>query len=217
MTSDTVAGPEAAADLVRRMAAREIDLLIGTQIMAKGHHFPRLTMVGVVDADLGLSGGDLRAAEKSFQMLSQVAGRAGREELPGRVVLQAYQPDHPVMLALASGDRDRFLEAEAQERQQVGMPPFGRLAAIIVSAPDGAAADRAARELARLAPRSEGIEVLGPAPAPMSLLRGRHRRRLLLKTRRDIAVQKVLHAWLQSFKPSRDVRLQIDVDPYSFF
>jgi primosomal protein N' (replication factor Y) len=217
MTSDTVAGPEAAADLVRRMAAREIDLLIGTQIMAKGHHFPRLTMVGVVDADLGLSGGDLRAAEKSFQMLSQVAGRAGREELPGRVVLQTYQPDHPVMLALASGDRDRFLEAEAQERQQVGMPPFGRLAAIIVSAPDGAAADRAARELARLAPRSEGIEVLGPAPAPMSLLRGRHRRRLLLKTRRDIAVQKVLHAWLQSFKPSRDVRLQIDVDPYSFF
>jgi primosomal protein N' (replication factor Y) len=217
MTSDTVTGPEAAASLVRRMAAREIDLLIGTQIMAKGHHFPRLTLVGVVDADLGLAGGDLRAAEKSFQMLSQVAGRAGREERPGRVVLQTYQPGHPVMLALASGDRDRFLAAEAEERRLCGMPPFGRLAAIIVSAQESAAADRAARELARIAPRAEGVEVLGPAPAPMSLLRGRHRRRLLLKTGRAVALQKVLRGWLAAYKAPRDVRIQVDVDPYSFF
>jgi primosomal protein N' (replication factor Y) len=216
MASDTLTGPDAAARMVARMEAHEIDLLIGTQVVAKGHHFPMLTLVGVVDADLGLAGGDLRAAERTFQLLTQVAGRAGRAERPGRVLLQTFEPQHPVIAALASGDAARFYAAEAAERRAAGMPPFGRLAALIVSGPDAARVERTAAELARAAPHGEGIEVLGPAPAPLAFLRGRHRRRLLLKTDRRMALQELLRHWLGAVDPGAGVRIQIDVDPYSF-
>jgi primosomal protein N' (replication factor Y) len=216
MASDTLQGPAAAARLVRRMQEREIDILIGTQIMAKGHHFPYLTLVGVIDADLGLAGGDLRASERTFQLLHQVSGRAGREERPGQVLLQSYQPDHAVMEALVSGDRDRFLESEARERERHVMPPFGRLAALIVSSPDGRQADEAARVLARSRPADSRVQVLGPAPAPLAILRGRHRRRLLVKAPRAVNMQAFLRAWLDRSRLPNSVRVQVDVDPYSF-
>ena len=190
--SDTLTGPRAAADLVRRIEERRVDVLIGTQIVAKGHHFPLLTLVGVVDADLGLAGGDLRAAERTYQLLYQVAGRAGRAERPGRVLVQTYMPESAVMQALVSGQRQRFLDAEAEDRRRAGMPPFGRLAALVVSGRDEGAVDEAARVLGRTAPRADGIQVLGPAPAPLALLRGRHRRRLLLKAGREVNVQTAL-------------------------
>ncbi len=198
------------------MERHELDLLIGTQVVAKGHHFPMLTLVGVVDADLGLAGGDLRAAERTFQLLTQVAGRAGRADRPGRVLLQTFEPEHPVIAALASGDTARFYTAEAAERRKAGMPPFGRLVALIVSGPDLVRVERTAADLSRAAPRGAGIEVLGPAPAPLAFLRGKHRRRLLLKTERRVAVQELLRHWLASVKPAAGVRIQVDVDPYSF-
>jgi len=216
MASDTLAGPHAAAALVERMAKREIDLLIGTQVVAKGHHFPLLTLVGVVDADLGLAGGDLRAAERTFQLLSQVAGRAGRAEHPGRVILQTYQPEHPVMGALMSGDADRFFAEEARQRRELEMPPYGKLVALIVSGEDMAAVDQAALMLSRAAPHDHQITVLGPAPAPMALLRGRHRRRLLMKAPRPVQVQQILRDWIAPLSLPHGVRVQIDVDPYSF-
>jgi primosomal protein N' (replication factor Y) len=216
MTSDTITGPLAAAELIRRVEEHAVDLLIGTQMIAKGHHFPMLTLVGVVDADLGLHGGDLRAAERTYQLLHQVAGRAGRADRPGRVLLQTYEPKHPVMQALVAGDREQFLASEAEDRRAAGMPPFGRLAALILSGPDAAAVDNIAQTLGRTAPRGDGIEVLGPAPAPLAVLRGRHRRRFLLKCRRDIAPQPLLRRWVGPVMLPGSVRLQIDIDPYSF-
>jgi primosomal protein N' (replication factor Y) len=216
MTSDTVRGPDAAAAFVESIANRDVDIIVGTQIVAKGHHFPMLTLVGVVDADLGLMGGDLRASERTFQLLHQVAGRAGREDRPGRVLLQTYHPDHPVMQALADGARDRFLEQEAAMRREGGWPPFGRLAALIVSGRDEAQVDGIAAALGRTAPNTHNIRVLGPAPAPLAMLRGRHRRRLLLKASRDIDVQRALKGWLSRIRWPNGVRVQVDVDPYSF-
>jgi primosomal protein N' (replication factor Y) len=198
------------------MTNGEIDILIGTQMAAKGHHFPNLTLVAVVDADLGLNGGDLRAAERTFQLLYQVAGRAGREDRPGHALVQTHMPEHPVMQALVANDRDRFVAAELADRSAAGMPPYGRLASLIVSGPDPAAVDNVCAALARRAPRQDGIAVLGPSVAPMSLLRGRHRRRFLLKAARDVAVQPLLHGWLQHIGLPGSVRLQVDVDPYSF-
>jgi primosomal protein N' (replication factor Y) len=216
MVSDALPGPHAAAELAEAMAAHRYDVLIGTQIVAKGHHFPMLTLVGVVDADLGLGGGDLRAVERTFQLLHQVAGRAGREERPGRVLIQTYMPEQPVMQALAAGDRDRFLEAEAASRRAAHLPPFSRMAALIVSANDPENADFAARALARAAPHLPGVTILGPAPAPLAILRGRHRRRLLLQAERSVNVQAVLREWLAKVRFAGSVRLQVDIDPYSF-
>ena len=216
MASDTMPGPDAAAAAARAIEAREIDLIIGTQIVAKGWHFPHLTLVGVVDADLGLAGGDLRAAERTVQLLHQVSGRAGRAEAPGRVLLQTFTPEHPVMQALIAGDLDAFMAREAAQRRPGNWPPYGRLAAIIVSADSAEQADILARDLGRAAPHGDGLVVLGPAPAPLSLLRGRHRRRLLLKTRRDIAVQPILRAWLEKVPVTRGARVDVDVDPVSF-
>lgn len=216
MVSDLLSGPRAAADLAEAMVARRYDLLIGTQIVAKGHHFPMLTLVGVVDADLGLTGGDLRAAERTYQLLHQVAGRAGRAERPGRVLIQTYMPEQPVMQALAAGDRDGFLAVEAAARRAAGLPPFGRLAALIVSAGDPDSADFAASALSRAAPQLPGIGVFGPAPAPLALLRGRHRRRLLVKAERGVNLQAVLRDWLGRVRLSGSARLQVDIDPYNF-
>ncbi|TMJ63138.1 MAG: primosomal protein N' [Alphaproteobacteria bacterium] len=216
MVSDLLLGPRAAAELAEGMVAHRYDVLIGTQIVAKGHHFPMLTLVGVVDADLGLVGGDLRATERTYQLLQQVAGRAGRAERPGRVLIQTYMPEQAVMRALAAGDRDRFLAAEAEARRAAGLPPFGRLAALIVSAADAEAADFSARALARAAPQLPGIAVLGPAPAPLAILRGRHRRRFLVKADRGTNLQAALRDWLGRVRVTGSVRVQADIDPYSF-
>ncbi len=216
LSSDLIAGPSQAQALVEAMERREIDLLVGTQIVAKGHHFPHLTLVGVVDGDLGLVGGDLRAGERTFQLLSQVAGRAGRAEAPGRVLIQTSDPGHPVMRALAAQDRAAFLAAERATRQAGGWPPYGRLAAIIVAAPDAGRADEAARALSRAAPRERAVTILGPAPAPLAILRGWHRRRFLVKTPKDLLPQPLLRGWLAKVKLPAAVRLQVDVDPYSF-
>ncbi|RAU23148.1 primosomal protein N' [Paramagnetospirillum kuznetsovii] len=217
MTSDTCAGPQAAAEFVRAVSAHEIDLLVGTQIVAKGYHFPMLTAVGVVDADMGLEGGDLRAGERTHQLLSQVSGRAGRAERPGRVFLQTYQPDHPVMQALRSGERDGFIAREAELRRSCAMPPYGRLAALILSGPDVAQLEGFAAKLSRAAPHGGGVEVLGPAPAPMALLRGKHRRRFLIKVPRTVNIQATLRQWLTRVPAVAGVRVQVDIDPYSFF
>jgi primosomal protein N' (replication factor Y) len=216
ITSDTIHGPAAAAELIRQIREHELDIVIGTQIIAKGHNFPMLTLVGVVDADLGLAGGDLRAAERTFQLLHQVAGRAGRAALPGAAYLQTYHPDHPVMTALTSGDRDRFLEEEAALREDGAWPPFGRLAALVLSGRDEQLVDHVAALFGRSAPRGEGVRVLGPAPAPFAVLRGRHRRRLLMKTSRNVNIQSLLRNWRSSVKLPGTVRLQVDIDPYSF-
>ncbi|MCW8085937.1 primosomal protein N' [Sabulicella glaciei] len=216
MASDTIPGPAAAAEAARRIEEREVDLIIGTQIVAKGWHFPHLTLVGVVDADLGLAGGDLRAGERTMQLLHQVAGRAGRAEAPGRVLLQTFSPDHPVMAALLRDDFEGFLAAESEQRRPGHWPPFGRLAALIVSSEEARAAERAARDLGLAAPSGDGLQVLGPAPAPLSLLRGRHRHRLLLKAERGMPVQAILRDWLNKVEVPGNVRVQVDVDPVSF-
>lgn len=214
--SDTLQSPKAAAALVSALETGDIDIVVGTQIVAKGYHFPMLTLIGVIDADIGLGGGDLRAAERTYQMLHQVSGRAGRAERPGRVALQTYLPEHPVIEALTAGDRARFLAVERDSREAAKMPPFGRLVALIVSSGDEANAERAAAGLGRAAPHGDGIRVFGPAPAPFALLRGRHRRRLLLHAAKDVPVQTVVRDWLKRAGLPKKVRVQIDVDPYSF-
>ena len=216
MASDTIVGPHAAAAAARAIEAREVDLIIGTQLVAKGWHFPHLTFVGVVDADLGLAGSELRASERTVQLLHQVAGRAGRAEAPGRVMLQTFVPDHPVMQALVNRDLEAFMATESESRREGEWPPFGRLAALIVSAESALVADTVARDLGWAAPNGDGILVLGPAPAPLSLLRGRHRRRLLLKVRRNVAVQPILRQWLATVKVPNGARVDVDVDPISF-
>ncbi len=209
-------GTMALQEAIRQVRDHEIDIVIGTQIIAKGHHFPMLTLVGVVDADLGLTGGDLRASERTYQLLHQVAGRAGRAERPGHVLLQTYMPEHRVMQALVDDQRDAFLAVEAEERRAAAMPPFARLAALIVSGPDAVEVGRTARGLAGVAPRGDGMVVLGPAPAPLAMLRGMHRERLLLKARRDVPVQPLVAEWMARATVPNTVRVQVDIDPYSF-
>jgi primosomal protein N' (replication factor Y) len=215
-SSDATATRGAAQALIERIGQGEVDIVIGTQMAAKGHHFPNLTLVAVVDADLGLAGGDLRAAERTFQLLYQVAGRAGREARPGRALLQTWMPEHPVIAALASGERERFLAAELEERERAGMPPFARLAALVVSGPDEAEVEAVARALGRAAPTLEGVRVLGPVPPPLAVLRGRFRRRLLMIAERGVSVPGVLRPWLAAVRVPGRTRVQIDVDPYTF-
>ena len=217
MASDTLTGPTAIGELFNRFGNREIDLLIGTQIIAKGHHFPWLTLVGVIDADLGLAGGDLRAAERTYQLLHQVAGRAGRKDKPGRVVLQTFMPEHPVMRALVEADRDRFLANESADRKTLGLPPFGRLAALIVTGPAESSVAAAAHDLRRSAPEADDVAVIGPAPAPLHILRGRYRYRLLVKSERIAPLQKFLRGWLGNVQIRRPTQVQVDIDPYHFF
>ena len=202
---------------MREIEEREVDIVIGTQLVAKGHHFPGLALVGVVDGDLGLAQADPRAAERTFQLMQQVTGRAGREAIPGRGLIQTYMPEHPVVAALVSGDRGAFLAREIEERRDARMPPFGRLAALLVSAGSREAAEAYAREVARAAPAASKIEVLGPAEAPLAVIRGRHRFRLLMKAAREANLQAYLRLWLgQVPKAKGDLRLSVDIDPYSF-
>lgn len=215
-SSDTVFDAREARRLVETMAAGEIDILVATQAAAKGHNFPNLTLVGVVDADLGLRGGDLRAAERTYQLLAQATGRAGRRDRPGRALLQTYTPDHAVMQALAAQDRDAFVAAEMEERELAGLPPFGRLGAIIVSSENPQALEAFVQQMASVAPNAEGVEVYGPADAPLSLVRGRRRKRFLVRADRGVDLSAYLAAWRARVKPPGSIRLAIDVDPYSF-
>jgi primosomal protein N' (replication factor Y) len=216
VTSDTIWSPARAADFVAQMEEGAIDIVVGTQLVTKGYHFPNLTLVGVVDADLGLQGGDLRAAERTFQQIAQVAGRAGRGDKPGRVLVQTHDPEASVIQALVSGDAPAFYAVETEARREAAMPPFGRLAAIVVSSEDREEAEAVARRVGRAAPVVEGMAVFGPAPAPLAMLRGRHRQRLLVHAARSLDVQDVIRDWLGSVEWSAKVRVAVDVDPYSF-
>jgi primosomal protein N' (replication factor Y) len=216
MASDTLENPQAAQELIDKMERREIDILIGTQIMAKGYHFPRLTLVGVVDGDLGLAGGDPRASERTFQLLQQMAGRSGRGEDIGHVLLQTTAPEHPVMKAIVKGDRDAFMKVELKEREAYHLPPYWRLASLTVSGVDANEVIRATQHLAESAPKIENLRVLGPAPAPFARLRGRYRHRLMIQAPRNVNLSSVLRTWLGCVKLPRNLRLLIDVDPYSF-
>ncbi|HEX3916471.1 MAG TPA: primosomal protein N' [Caulobacteraceae bacterium] len=215
-SSDTVPHAQSARELIAAMTAGEIDILVATQGAAKGHNFPSLTLVGVVDADLGLRGGDLRAAERTFQLIAQVAGRAGRKELRGRALLQTWAPEHPVMQTLAQHDRDAFAALEMAEREAARLPPFGRLAAVIVSGPDPEQLDRFVAGFAAAAPNAEGVDVFGPADPPFSLVRGRRRKRFLIRADRRVDLQAFLAAWRARVRVPGALRLTIDVDPYSF-
>ena len=216
VTSDTLTSPAKAAEFVAMAESGAIDVIVGTQLVTKGYHFPELTLVGVVDADMGLEGGDLRAAERTYSQVAQVAGRAGRAHKPGEVLIQTRHPTAAVIAALASGDRDAFYAAETEARRSAGAPPFGRWAAIIVSSEDEAEARTAAREIGATAPRLPDVAVLGPAPAPLSLLRGRYRYRLLVNARRSSEVQRVIREWLEPLRFPQGVRVGVDIDPYSF-
>ncbi len=216
LSSDTVGSPKASEMFVQSVIDGDVDIIIGTQMAAKGHHFPNLTLVGVVDADLGLAGGDLRAAERTFQMLMQVAGRAGRESRPGAAILQTMQPENPVISALLDGDRDQFLAHEVAARKAASMPPFARLASIILSATDQERLRAAADILARTVPRFEGVDIFGPTAAPLSFLRGRHRARMLVRAEKSIDIQRVIQSWIKDVKLPSSVRLYVDIDPYSF-
>lgn len=217
LASDVITSPGMISAAVHDIEDHKYDIIIGTQIIAKGHHFPSLTLVGVIDADLGLAGGDLRAGERTFQLLHQVSGRAGRAEKPGRVFIQTYMPEQTVIKALAKNDRDEFLAVEAREREKAVMPPYGRLAALILSDPDENKLDMFCRSLAQKAPRYDDIRVLGPAPAPMGFLRGKHRRRFLIKAEKNLPIQKYLAEWLGNVKTPSSLQLKVDIDPQSFF
>jgi primosomal protein N' (replication factor Y) len=203
------------AETWAQIEAGKVDILVGTQMVAKGHHFPRLTLVVVVDADVGLDGADLRAGERTYQMLHQLGGRAGRGELAGQVLVQTYCPEHPVMKALVAHDRDRLMALEAKERKAGNWPPFGQLAAILLDGKDEAAVRHAGQMLARTAPDDARLKVLGPAPAPLSKLRGQYRYRLLIKAQTGIHLQRTLKGWLASQK-FKGVRIKVDVNPYYF-
>jgi primosomal protein N' (replication factor Y) len=217
LSSDLITSIEGMRAELSEIEQGLVDIVIGTQLVAKGHHFPKLNLVGVVDADLGLSNGDPRAAERTFQLLHQVIGRAGREAGRGMGYLQTHQPEHPVMRALAAGDRDAFYSSEIDLREQAQYPPFGRLAALVVSGDDKHAAQVHARRLAQAAPRSDAVRVLGPAEAPLALIRGRYRFRLLVKSARAFDLSAYLRTWMAAApKPTGKIRLEIDVDPQSF-
>ena len=217
ITSDTLIHPKDFESLMQQIEAGQLDILIGTQVLAKGHHFPNLTLVGIIDADMGLAGGDLRAGERTFQLLQQVMGRAGREEKKGLALIQSYNPENLIINALSQNDRTSFLTEEMTTRKLLHMPPFGRLASIIVSGRNQLVTWQAIQMLAKKAPIKKGIEILGPVVAPISKLRGKFRYRLLVKAPKEVKMQNYLHFWLDKVKIPASVDMRIDIDPYSFF
>lgn len=219
LSSDLYGSARALKAQIEDIAAGGADIIIGTQLVAKGHNFPLLTLVGVIDADLGLQGSDLRAAERTFQLMRQVAGRAGRSERKGLALLQTYQPEHPVIRAIIAGDEDGFWRAEAEERRHAGVPPFGRMAGIILSSPDVQDVFDLGNDMARRdGPlRQVGAQVFGPAPAPIARIRGRHRVRLLVKADKGAPLQAALIRWLAQFRPSNQTRISVDIDPQTFY
>jgi primosomal protein N' (replication factor Y) len=219
LSSDMFGTARALKDEIRSIANGGADIIIGTQLVAKGHNFPLLTLVGVIDADLGLQGSDLRAAEHTFQLMRQVAGRAGRAAKAGAAYLQTYQPEHPVIRAILAGDEDGFWQAEASARQAAGVPPFGRLAGIIISASNVEQAFDLGNHLARNdGPlRQINAQVFGPAPAPIARVRGRYRVRMLIKADKTAPLQRAISQWVSNVTLKGDLRLVIDIDPQSFF
>ena len=219
LSSDLFGSARALKERIASIAEGAADVIVGTQLVAKGHNFPLLTLVGVIDADLGLQGSDLRAAERTFQLMRQVSGRAGRADKAGVALLQTYQPEHPVIRAILGGEEERFWKAEAEERRHAGVPPFGRLAGIILSSPDVQEVFDFGSALARNdAPlRAVGAQVFGPAPAPIARVRGRHRVRLLVKAPKGVALQPAITEWLGMVRPGRNIRLTVDIDPQSFY
>ena len=219
LSSDMYGSARALKTQIEEIAGGGADIVIGTQLVAKGHNFPLLTLVGVIDADLGLHGSDLRAAERTFQLVRQVAGRAGRAEKPGLALIQTHQPEHPVIRAIIAGDEERFWQAEAEERRAAGVPPYGRLAGIIISAEEAQPAFDLGAALARndAALRRVGAQVFGPAPAPIARVRGRHRVRLLVKADKGVALQGALAEWIGQFPVRGGLWLAVDIDPQSFF
>ncbi len=219
LSSDLADSARALKARIELIAGGGADIVIGTQLVSKGHNFPHLTLVGVIDADLGLQGGDLRAAEKTFQLIRQVAGRAGRAERPGAALIQTTQPEHPAIRAILTGDDEDFWRAEAAARSRAGAPPYGRMAGIVVTGPDEARTFDLARTLARegAALRAIGAELYGPAPAPVARIRGRHRVRLLVKAPKGAALQPALRAWLAAVDVPSNLRVTVDIDPQSFF
>jgi primosomal protein N' (replication factor Y) len=206
----------AMAEQMAAVIAGDIDLIIGTQMIAKGHHFPKLALVGVIDGDLGLEGGDLRAGERCYQLLHQIAGRAGRAEIEGRVLIQTTQPEHPLMQAIAAADREGFMREEMRLREAGGWPPHGRLAGLLLEGFDEAKVRQAALMLIQTAPRYEGITYLGPAPAPIARARNKYRYRILVKAAKNIALQKVIKPWVSGVDLPSGVKLKMDIDPYQF-
>ena len=219
LSSDLFASARALKAGIEEIANGGADIIIGTQLVAKGHNFPLLTLVGVIDADLGLQGSDLRAAERTFQLMRQVSGRAGRADKPGEALLQTYQPEHPVIRAIIAGDEEGFWRAEAEERRHAGVPPYGRMAGIILSSPDVQEVFDLGTELARRDDplRRVGAQVFGPAPAPVARIRGRHRVRLLVKAPKGVMLQQAVSAWIGQVRPGNRVRLTVDIDPQSFY
>jgi primosomal protein N' (replication factor Y) len=215
-SSDFLQGTHSLEETIAAVERHEADLVIGTQLVAKGHNFPMLTLVAVVDGDMGLKDGDPRARERTFQLLHQVAGRAGRADRPGRVLIQTHAPDEPVMQALAQGERDAFYATETEIREKGGLPPFGRLAALVLSGPDEALVRRVGEDLAAAAPRASGVALFGPVLAPISLIRGQTRMRLLVQGPRSFNIQAFLTDWLRGFRAPSAVRLSLDIDPQSF-
>ncbi len=219
LSSDMYGSARALKAEIEDIAEGRADIIIGTQLVAKGHNFPNLTLVGIIDADLGLQGSDLRAAERTFQLMRQVAGRAGRQKKPGLALLQTYQPEHPVIRAILAGDEEGFWNAEARERKAAAVPPFGRMAGIIISSSDVAQAFDVGNMLARQdgALRRIGAQVFGPAPAPIARVRGRHRVRLLVKAEKSVAIQPALAEWVGQVRPKGDLAIAVDIDPQSFY
>jgi len=217
LSSDLITSIEKMREEFRDIEEGRVDVIIGTQLVAKGHHFPRLNLVGVVDADLGLGSGDPRASERTFQLLHQVIGRAGREEGYGVGYIQTHQPEHPVMKALIAQDREAFYDSEIAVRERAAYPPFGRLASLLITGADKHATEGFGRRLAAAAPTVEGVRVLGPAEAPLAVVRGRHRFRIMVKSARGFDLSAYMRGWLAD-APKRvgDIKLEVDVDPLSF-
>ena len=219
LSSDLFGSARALKVQITALASGEVDVIIGTQLVAKGHNFPRLTLVGVIDADLGLQGSDLRAAERTFQLMRQVAGRSGRSDKPGVAVLQTHQPEHPVIRAILGGDEEAFWRTEAREREAAGVPPYGRLVGVVLSSNNEQEAFEVGQAMAQnCMPLTKiGAQVFGPAPAPIARIRGRHRVRLLVKADKSASIQTALTEWKAQFKFPKSLRLSIDIDPQSFY
>jgi primosomal protein N' (replication factor Y) len=219
LSSDSIENVSQLQEKFSKLVSGEIDIIVGTQLVSKGHNFPNITLVGVVDADLGLQGSDLRAAEKTFQSLRQVSGRAGRDKKPGKALLQTYSPEHPVIMAIVEGNDDAFWDLEASARRQAEVPPYGKLVALVLSGPNEKQLFDIGHKMVRIWTKSYAFEtqIFGPALAPVAKIRNKFRVRLLIKCRKNKNIQSVLREWIASASAPRSIRLTVDVDPQNFY
>ena len=217
VTSDLVNTSKRTQEMVDSILSNKYDIIVGTQMLSKGYHFPNITLVGVVDADMGLNGPDLRCAERTYQQLHQVAGRCGREQKPGTVYLQTFDPDHLVIQAVANWDRANFIELELEDRQIHGMPPFGRLSSFVLSGRDNTEVLSFCRKLLHNAPNHPKMVIMGPVPAPLSRLKNQFRWRFLLKYPKGFAIQAFIRHWFANITKPASIRLVVDIDPLAFY